>query len=236
MSHPLKNKTMMITGATRGLGLELALAGARNGAHIIAIGRTIGALEDLDDQIKQAGASATLIPLDLMQLEAIDALGPSLFPHHDQLDIFVSNAAYLGGLSPLTHTKTEEWQKTIQTNLSANFALIRTLTPLLQRAGQAQALFITDNQADNRDNAYWAPYNASKAGLEALVRSYAGECSATNVKAALLNPPPMATSLRRKAYPGEDATAIHTPAQIADTILKLLIENQFENGAVIQIP
>lgn len=235
MSKPLLDKTILITGAARGLGRALALSAASEGVHIIAMGRTIGALEELDDEIRAAGSSATLIPMDLMDSDAIDALGPTLFERFDKLDGFIANAAYLGGLAPLTHTKTAEWEKIIKTNLTANFALIRTLTPLLTRAEAGRALFITDHQDENFGKAYWGPYSASKAALEALVATYAGECASTTIKAALLNPAPMPTALRRKAYPGEEIEPLTPVNRVAKTIIEKLIEDEFTNGETLTI-
>lgn len=231
MTTPLKDITMLITGATRGLGRELALKGAAKGAHIIALGRTIGALEELDDEIKaNHNKGATLIPLDLLATDRLDALGPALFPRHNKIDILISNAAYLGGLSPIAHTKTEEWEKIINTNLTANFALMRTLAPLLERADHAMALFITDNHEETRGKAYWGPYSASKAGLEALVKSFAGEYASKGITTALINPGPMPTTLRRKAFPGEDSMKTQPPAIMADTIINCLITRDLING------
>jgi len=230
VQQTFENKTVLITGATRGLGQQLALSLAKQGAHIIALGRTVGALEDLDDQIKSLGGQCTLTPLDLIDIETIDALGPTLFPRFNKLDFFIANAAYLGALSPVTHTNTQEWSKILTTNLTANFALIRTLAPLLRQAETATALFITDNNEDNRSAAYWGPYSASKAALESLVSSYAKEIHETNVKAITINPAPMGTALRRKAYPGEDQSTLTNTTTTAQHIIEKLLENNYANG------
>jgi len=230
-----KNKTVLITGATRGLGQQLALSLAKQGAHIIALGRTVGALEELDDQIKSLGGQSTLTPIDLTDIETIDALGPTLYPRFNTLDLFIANAAYLGTLSPITHTKTQEWNKILTTNLTANFALVRTLDPLLRQAKSATALFITDQNENNRSAAYWGPYSASKAALEALVSSYAKEIQETNVKAITINPSPMATALRRKAYPGENQSSLATTQSTAQIILEKLLENNYANGAQLTV-
>ncbi len=235
MTNLFANKTALITGSTSGLGRALALTMAEQGAHIIALGRTVGALEELDDDIKKAGGQTTLVPLDLTELETIDPLGPTLFQRFDKLDYFIAGAAYLGGLAPITHYKTAEWDKVITTNLIANFALIRTLHPLLERAENGTACFISDNSPDNRGTAYWGPYSASKAALETLVQSYAAECQTTSIKALTLIPGPMPTPLRRKAYPGEDTSHLAGPAAAAQKITELLRKNHYENGDQIKL-
>lgn len=218
----LTGKTALVTGASRGLGRAIALDLATEGATIIALGRTVGALEELDDDIKSVGSKATLIPLDLLEADRLDALGPSLISRFSSLDILVGNAAYLGGLSPLTHFKTEEWDKIINTNLKANWQLIRTLHPLLARAPKAIALFITDQPEENSKPAFWGPYTASKAALEALVNTYAEETKTTSITTRLFNPGQMPTNLRRKAFPGEDQENLQDPAPIAHQITRII--------------
>ena len=234
MSNPLADKTALITGATRGLGYSLSLELAKNGAHIIATGRTIGGLEDLDDEIKEAGGTATLVPLDLLEEDTLDGIGPSLLSKFEKLDFFIGNAAYLGALSPTSHFKTAEWNKVMGTNLKANWQLIRSLDPLLKQASNSTALFITDEEIAESAPAYWGPYAASKAGLKTLVKSYAGECNETNLKVQLYSPCPMATNLRKKAFPGEDQSTLTAPEVVAKAIANHLINNEAENGAHIK--
>ena len=234
MTKPLRDKTALITGATRGLGFALSLELAKKGAHIIAVGRTVGGLEELDDEIKNAGGTATLVPLDLLEEETLDGIGPSLFSKFKALDFFIANAAYLGALSPASHFKTAEWEKVLGTNLKANWQLIRSLDPLLKQAEHSTALFITDETISQTPEAYWGPYAASKAGLEALVKSYANECDETKQKVQLYAPCPMSTNLRRKAYPGEDQSTLTEPAVVAQAISEHLIENNQPTGALIQ--
>lgn len=233
MTKPLNNKTALITGATNGLGLAIALEMAANGAHIIALGRTVGALEELDDAISKTGSTATLVPIDLLQPEQLDLIGPSLYPRFESLDYFIGNAAYLGALSPVSHFKTEEWSKIIGTNLTANWHLIRSLDPLLRRAKNSTALFITDDERVDDTPAYCGPYAASKAALEALAKSYAKEVNETSLKVQIFNPGPMATNLRRKAFPGEDQSQLSTPKEVAGYIVDMLIKNTNPNGADI---
>lgn len=225
MSQPLQDKVALVTGATHGLGSAISRELAKQGAHIIALGRTTGALEELDDQIRKVGSKATLLPMDLTETERLDNLGPTLFARFDHLDILIANAGYLGTLSPLPHISTEEWQKVITTNLTANWQLIRTLDPLLQKAQNPKAVFITDALA-NQPEAYWGPYSAAKAGLEALVKTYAAETETNNIDVNLYDPGPMATGLRRKAYPGEDQSGLQTAEQAAEKLLNELLADQ----------
>lgn len=235
MSQSFKDKTALVTGATRGLGYHLALELAKQGAHIIALGRTVGSLEALDDEIKSVGSQATLVPLNLLELETIDALGPTLFERFDKLDLLVGNAAYLGGLAPISHFKTDEWNKVLTTNLTANFSLLRTLDPLLQRSENATALFITDQDESTRGAAYWGPITASKAALEVLVKSYAAETQETSMRTLLVNPGPMSTNLRQKAFPGEDQSGLNNPETIAKRLVTTLLENTYENGETLDV-
>lgn len=232
-AKPLSGKTALITGATRGLGYETSLALAEKGAHIIALGRTVGGLEELDDAVKQLGSKVTLVPLDLEEEDLIDALGPSLFPRFDKLDIFIGNAAYLGALSPVTHFKTSEWNKIFATNLTANYLLLRTLEPLLKRSGNATALFITDQMNEDKETAFWGPYLASKSALEQLAKSFATENADSTIKTQIYYPGPMATNLRRNAFPGEDQSNLTSPQTAAQKIADHLADNKHENGATI---
>jgi NAD(P)-dependent dehydrogenase (short-subunit alcohol dehydrogenase family) len=223
----LLGKTALVTGATRGLGNAIALQLAREGAHVVALGRSVGALEELDDQIKSEDGQATLAPLDFLEDGKLDALGPTLFPRFDKLDILIGNAAYLGGLAPLTHLKTEEWEKIITTNLTANWQLIRSLHPLLNRAEKATALFIGCDEGQKDNPAYWGAYNASKAGLKALVESYKAETNETNITVEFFVPPAMDTNLNRKAYPGGDKTSL-TPVETAATdVINLVVKSLY---------
>ena len=199
---PFTDKTALVTGAYRGIGLALALALAGAGAHVVAVARTKGALEELDDEIKALGGSATLVALNRVHGDKLDALGPSLYPRFPKLDMLVAAAGMLGPLSPLGHVKTEDWTRLMEVNLTANWRLIRSLDPLLRLAPAARAVFVTCAAA-REGEAYWGPYAASKAGLEALVRSYAAELAHTPARVTLLDPGVTRTGLRQQAFPGE---------------------------------
>ncbi len=204
---PLKDRLALVTGASRGIGRAVALALAQDGAHVVVAARTIGALEELDDEIRKAGGKATLLQLDLSKGDKIDQLGPTLFQRWGKLDIFVGNAGVLGPLSPLHHVTEDAWNQVIDINLSANWRLIRTLDPLLKRSDAGRAVFVTSGAATGK-YAYWGPYAVSKAGLEALVKTYAHELEDTSVRVNLVNPGPVRTAMRAKAFPGEDPNTL----------------------------
>jgi NAD(P)-dependent dehydrogenase (short-subunit alcohol dehydrogenase family) len=236
----LSGKIALVTGATRGIGRAVALALARDGAHLILTGRTSGALEEVDDEIRAAvkgivGTNqdgATLVTLNLKHGDKIDALGPTLFSRFGKLDILVGNAGVLGPLSPLGHVNTDGFIETIEINLTANWRLLRTLDPLLQRADAGRAVFVTSGAASAK-NAYWGPYAASKAGLEALVKTYAREVATTTVRANLINPGPIRTRMRAKAFPGEDPMTLSSPDDIAPAFVNFCLPSCQQNGVIL---
>jgi NAD(P)-dependent dehydrogenase (short-subunit alcohol dehydrogenase family) len=218
---PLAGRIAVVTGATRGIGRASALALAAAGAHVIAVGRTQGGLESLDDEIAATGAHRpTLVPLDLTEPDGIDALGLEIFQRHRRLDILVHAAGMLGGLWPVAHVDPKLWDKVIATNLGSAYRLIRSLEPLLKRSEAGRALFLTSGAAV-RPTAFWGTYAATKAGLEALVRSWADEIEHSGVRAVLIDPGAMRTRMRAEAFPGEDADALPDPSEIGPMIAAL---------------
>ena len=191
----------MITGASRGLGRAFAKLLAQEGARCVLIARTVGALEELDDEICAAGGhKPLLVPLDLTQLEAIDALGAALNERYGTLDLLIAAAGSLGTLSPVGHYKPNIWEDTLRLNLTANWRLLRSLDPLLRQGEGGSAFFVTCGRPRRR--AGGSP--RSKAGLEELVRSYAVENRKFKLRANLFAPPPFRSALRTLAFPGED--------------------------------
>jgi NAD(P)-dependent dehydrogenase (short-subunit alcohol dehydrogenase family) len=229
---PLKDRLALVTGASRGIGRALALALAQHGAHVVVVARTIGALEELDDEIRKDGGKATLLQLDLSKGDKIDQLGPTLFQRWGKLDIFVGNAGVLGPLSPLHHVTEDAWNQVIDINLSANWRLIRTLDPLLKRSDAGRAVFLTSGAATGK-YAYWGPYGVSKAGLEALVKTYAHELEDTSVRVNLVNPGPVRTGMRAKAFPGEDPDTLPPPDALVPLFLELVSPECDFSGRVI---
>jgi NAD(P)-dependent dehydrogenase (short-subunit alcohol dehydrogenase family) len=198
----LNGKIALVTGASRGIGFASALGLAKRGAHIIALARTTGGLQELDDQIfAETGNRSTLVPLDITDYDALDRMGEALFERFKKLDILVANAAKLHALSPLGHIRPKDFEATIATNLTANWRLIRALDPLLRASEKALAVFITD-QISQKPEAFWGGYAASKAGLEALAKTYAAEVAHTNIEVKIVDPGITDTKLRRQAFPG----------------------------------
>lgn len=217
----LEGRIAVVTGATRGIGRASALALAGAGARVVAIGRTQGALEELDDEIAaRGGPRPTLVPLDLTAGDGIDALGLELFQRHRRLDILVHAAAMLGGLWPVAHIDPKLWDRIVATNLTAAYRLIRSFEPLLRQSEAGRALFFTCERAA-RPMAFWGSQAATKAALEAMVRCWADEIEHTRVRAVIVDPGPMRTRMRAEAFPGEDPEDLPEPGEIGPMIVAL---------------
>ena len=229
----LKDRIALITGASRGIGRAVALSFAQEGAHVLLLARSRKPLEELDDRIRTGGGKATLIPLDLADGKAIDALGPSLYERFGRLDILVGNAAILGRLSPLPHIPAEHWDRSLAINVTANWRLIRTLDPLLRRSESGRVIFVTSGVARSA-RAYWAPYSVSKAALEALAKTYANETSDSPIKVNLVDPGATATRMRAEAYPGEDQTTLRTPEEVTERFVALAMADWTETGQIVE--
>lgn len=199
----LQGRVAFVTGASRGLGAAIAIELAREGAHPIITGRTVGGLEATDDAIRSLGGQATLLPLDLTEFDKIDHTAAAIFERFGKLDILVGNAASLGTLGPMGHISPAKWQKTLDLNLTANWRLIRAFDPLLRRSEAGRALFPTCAYGHD-PVAYWNIYAVSKAALEMMVKVWEAELKLTKIKVALIDPGPMATRLRSEAFPGEN--------------------------------
>ncbi len=235
MEKSLTGKIALVTGASRGIGKAVALEFARNGAHVVALARTAGALEELDDAIQAAGGTATLVPADLRDGPAIDRLGASLFERYKKLDILVANAAILGTLSPLGHFDPKVWDDVIAVNLNAQWRLIRSLDPLLRQSDAGRAVFLTSG-VGRKAVPYWGAYSVSKAGLEMLARIYAAETEKTNVKVNLFNPGPTRTRMRAQAMPGENPMNLDPPHKVAVQFLPLCLESCEMSGKLYDYP
>ncbi|HHK75221.1 MAG TPA: SDR family NAD(P)-dependent oxidoreductase [Rhizobiales bacterium] len=231
-TQKLKDRIALITGASRGIGRAAALEMARQGAHVILIARTEGGLTDVDDEIRELGGTATLVPLDVRDYEGIDRLGAAVFERWGKLDILVGNAGLLGNLSPLGHILPDDWQMLMDVNLTANWRLIRSFDVLLRQSDAGRAIFVTSGVTKSC-NAYWGGYTITKAGLDAMVKTYAAELATTNVRANLLSPGPVRTHLRAKAYPGEDVSKLASPEDIAPLFVKMAAADFTRNGETV---
>jgi NAD(P)-dependent dehydrogenase (short-subunit alcohol dehydrogenase family) len=218
----LAGRFALVTGATRGIGAAIALGLAQAGAHIVAVGRTQGALEALDDSIFAAtGDHATLVPLDLREAGGLDQLGAALHKRWGKLDIVVGAAGVLGALTPVGHLDPKGWDMIMATNLTANWRLIRSMDPLLRASDAGRAVFLTSSVARTH-RAFWGAYAASKAGLEAIVDCYADEMDNTPVRAFCVDPGAMRTRMRAGAFPGEDPMTVPPPESIVSFIIDLV--------------
>lgn len=233
-SGRLEGRLAVITGASRGIGAAVAQRFAAEGAQLVLIARTVGALEELDDAIRAAGGKQPLlVPHDLRDLDGLDRLGASLNERYGKLDILVGNAGILGPLTPVGHIPPDIWQEVMDVNVTANYRLIRSLDPLLRLSDAGRAIFVTSGAASGR-MAYWGPYAVTKAALEALVRTYAAEITKTRVRANLLSPGPIRTAMRAAAFPGEDPMTLRTPDEISDLFVALAEPACTKNGEVVE--
>jgi NAD(P)-dependent dehydrogenase (short-subunit alcohol dehydrogenase family) len=228
---PLADRIALVTGASRGIGYALALKLAEAGAHVVAVARTVGGLEELDDAIRAQGAAATLVPLDLTDYPGVDRLGAALHERYGRLDVLVGNAGILGPISPLGHVEPKAWDDVMAVNVTANWRLIRSLDPLLQRSDAGRAVFVTSGAASNA-RAYRGPYSLSKAALDTLVRTYAAETASTPVRVNLFNPGPTRTRMRATFMPGEDPATLPRPEQVAEKIVELCLPDFQDTGKI----
>ncbi|MES2752838.1 MAG: SDR family oxidoreductase [Pseudomonadota bacterium] len=229
MTKPLSSRIALVTGASRGIGHATARALARAGAHVVAVARTQGGLEELDDAIRADGGTATLVPLDMTDFDGLARLGAALHERHGKLDILVGNAGIAGTSSPLGHTELKQFTNMLAINATANFQLIRCMEPLLQKSDAGRAVFITSGIA-TRAPAYMGPYAASKAALDALVRVWANETATTPIRVNLFSPGPIRTRMRAIVMPGEDPMILDTPEQAAEFIVPMCAPSWTETG------
>jgi len=237
MTLPPASRIALVTGASRGIGRALALELARGGAHVVALARTQGALEELDDEIRAAGGQATLVPCDLTDFDALDRLGAALFERWGRLDVFVGNAGVLGPLSPLSHIDPKDWNRIMAVNVTANWRLIRSLDQLLRASGAGRVLFITSGAAHRATmKPFWGAYAASKAALESIARTYAAETAGNGVTVMIANPGPLRTRMRAQAMPGENPMTLKAPEEFAKKCLALLTPEWRESARLYDFP
>ena len=236
MAGDLKGKVALVTGASRGIGRAAALGLAAAGAHVVAVARTGGALEELDDEIKAKGGEApTLVPLDMKDYAGLDRLGAALHGRWGRLDMLLANAGILGAVTPLAHLEPKVWDEVMAINVTANVRLIRSLDPLLRASPAGRALFVTSG-ITKVYLPYWGAYSASKAALEALVRTYAAELRPSKATANLFNPGPLRTRMRAQAMPGEDPATLKPPEAAVPDIVRMLSPAYTGNGILFDLP
>jgi NAD(P)-dependent dehydrogenase (short-subunit alcohol dehydrogenase family) len=233
MSKPLSDRIALVTGASRGIGAALALHLAQAGAHVVAAARTVGGLEELDDKIKAAGGSATLVPLDMKDSEGIARLALALNERYGRLDVLIGNAGVLTTPTPLGHIEPKDLDNVIAVNVTANWHLIRTLDPLLKQSDAGRTVFTTSAVA-YLARPYFGLYALSKAALDALVRTYAAECANTKVRANLFSPGQTRTRMMSVAFPGVDPETLPTAEEVAAAIVPLCLPSCSENGRIYE--
>ncbi len=230
----LAGRIALVTGASRGLGAAVARRLAREGAQTVLLARTQAGLEEVDDAIQaEGGAQPSLVPADVTDGATVDQVGAALFQRHGRLDVLVGNAGLVGDLSPLGHQDPETWEKVFATNVTANFRLIRSLDPLLRQSDAGRAVFMTCGVTDGV-HPYWGAHAASKAALETMVRTWAGELGPTNIRANVLDPGPLRTGHRRHAFPGEPPDKAPDPADRTDPVVSLCEPACPHHGEVVR--
>jgi NAD(P)-dependent dehydrogenase (short-subunit alcohol dehydrogenase family) len=230
----LAGKVVLVTGASRGIGYAAAIEAARRGAHVVAVARTVGGLEELDDEIQDLGSSATLVPLDLRDGDAIDRLGAAIFERWGMLDGLVANAGQLGVLSPLPHVKPEDFDKVMAVNVTANYRLLRATDLLLRQSPAGRVVFVSSSSARSA-RPFWGLYAASKAAVDAMAKAYAGEVAQTKVKVNVFYPGAVRTAMRAKAMPGENPETLPKPDDIAPQLIDLVSPSVKENGRLFNV-
>ncbi|MAC89281.1 SDR family NAD(P)-dependent oxidoreductase [Maricaulis sp.] len=230
----LDGRLALVSGASRGIGRAMALELAKAGAHVIATARTTGGLEELDDDIVKAGGSCTIVPLDLMSPDGIEKLGGVITERWEKLDILLANAGSLGVLTPASQVKSKTWHDVIGVNLMAPARMIRAFEPLLLASDAGRAVFISSGAASSR-RAFWAPYAASKAALDALVESWANEhVNNPNIRINTVYPGALRTQMRSKAFPGENPDTLPEPSALWPTIAELVSPDCTRNGETVK--
>ncbi|MCZ8186062.1 MAG: SDR family NAD(P)-dependent oxidoreductase [Beijerinckiaceae bacterium] len=232
----LKGRLALITGASRGIGRETAKAFAKAGAHVIAVARTVGALEELDDEIRAIGGTATLVPIDLTDYDAIDRLGLTIHERWGRLDILVGNGAMLGTIGPLNHIDPKVFDRVMAVNVTANYRLIRSMDPLLRASDAGRALFLSSSAGSNAF-AYWGLYGASKAALDLMCRDWAEEVrNVSAIRVMLVNPGRTRTRMRAEAAPGEDPMTLPAPDEITPYLVEMASPAWQETGKWFDFP
>ncbi|MTW17291.1 SDR family NAD(P)-dependent oxidoreductase [Rhodoplanes serenus] len=234
MTNPFTDKIALVTGASRGIGFATAVALAKAGAHVVALARTVGGLEELDDAVQAAGGTATLVPLDLADFDGIARLALALDERYGRLDILIANGSQLGPVSPLPHVEPKELEDLFKVNVLANHQLVRCLDPLLRRAPAGRVVFVSSSAA-HAGRAYRGPYAMTKAALETLSRTYAAETVTTPVRVNAFNPGPTRTRMRAQLMPGEDPQTVQPPEEAAAAILPLCLPTFQETGRLFDV-
>lgn len=215
----MSEKIALITGASRGLGAAMAQVLAARGWHVVAVARTQGALEELDDRISPRGGAITLAPMDITNDDAMRHLCRSIWERWGKADLWVHAAIHAAPMTPAGHLDTKDWDKSLAINLRATGQLIPMVEPLLLAAPQGTALFFDDPRGGQK---FFAAYGATKAAQIALARSWQAETVKTGPRVLIETPAPMPTGTRARFFPGEDRSPLTPPLQEAERLAALL--------------
>ena len=227
--RPLEGRTALVTGSSKGIGAATAKALAAAGAHVILTGRDVRALEAVEDAIHELGGASTIAPVDLAEPDGIARLASAIAGRWDTLDVMVIAAAYLPTLTPVTQIDAKQFGQAITTNILATQALLAAFDPLLKRADAGKVIGLTSSVGET-PRAYWSAYASTKAAFDNLLESYAQEVEkVSKLRVAIVDPGATRTSMRAKAYPGEDPKTVKEPAVVAERILELVV-NGYESG------
>lgn len=234
-SPDLSGRVALVTGASRGIGYFVARELAAAGAHVVAVARTVGGLEELDDDIRAAGGQATLVPLDLTDMAGIDRLGGAIHERWGKLDVLVANAGILGVIAPLGHVEAKVFEKVMAVNVTATWRTIRSVDPLLRLSDAGRAILLSSGAAHSA-RAFWGPYAASKAAVEAMGRSWADETKNLSLRVNCVNPGATRTAMRAQAMPGENPQTLPHPSEVAASIVALASPALTETGLIFDVP
>ncbi|MGE0754175.1 MAG: SDR family NAD(P)-dependent oxidoreductase [Alphaproteobacteria bacterium] len=232
MAQTLKDRIILITGASRGIGQAVAVRYAKEGAHVILTARDTKGLEQTDDAIQAAGGTATLVPADIGKQENVEMMAAQIAQRFGRLDGLLGNAAILGELTPMAHLDPDVWDNVLQVNLTANFHLIRCFDAVLKQSSSPRAVFVSSDVA-HHVFPYWSAYAVSKTALEAMVKMYAAENDKTALRVNLIDPGEVRTRMNAKAFPGLDPETRTPPEAITDPFVEMMRSEYQINGACV---
>lgn len=230
----MDKRITLVTGASQGLGRAASLALAKAGHHVIGLARSKKALEGLDDEIRELGGSMSLIPFDLKDAAAFEPLGLAIAEKFGRIDGLLGNAGLLGTIGPLQAGGERQFNEVMDVNVNANWRLIRVMDPLLRQSESPRALFVTSGVVP-RPRAFWGPYQASKAALEAMVYAWADENDQTKLRTNLFDPGATRTQMRADAMPGEDPMTLPSAEDVAKHMVPMLEATETRNNARVDV-
>ncbi len=233
--HDFTDKIIFVTGASRGIGRALSYDLVSRGATVIALARTVGALEALDDECAGLPGRLILLPYDLGKLGGLEAVAHSLASRFGKLDGLVCNAGILGPLGPSYDISRKDWDKVFTVNVHANVALVRNFHPLLLVAEAGRVVFTTSGFAD-APKEYWGAYASSKAALRVFAQTYALEVAGTSIRSNEVNPGAVDTAMLSEAYPGRYQKDARRPEDVVPLFLGALSSECTQNGSIFKLP